>query len=49
MDAEWDEKKRLLNLAKHGVDFNDAAAIFQNSLVEIPGRGLRYGEDRSRF
>jgi uncharacterized DUF497 family protein len=27
---EWDEKKRLINLAEHGVDFADAALMFRN-------------------
>jgi uncharacterized protein len=28
MEFEWDEKKRVLVLEKHGVDFDDVAAIF---------------------
>jgi uncharacterized DUF497 family protein len=31
----WDEKKRKLNLAKHGVDFRDAPAIFDGPLVVV--------------
>ena len=27
---EWDEKKRLLNLEKHGIDFVDAVDIFED-------------------
>ncbi|MCZ7641571.1 MAG: BrnT family toxin [Pseudorhodoplanes sp.] len=27
---EWDENKRLTNIAKHGVDFIDAAMIFSD-------------------
>ena len=29
-DFEWDEEKNLSNLKKHGVDFRDAAAIFDD-------------------
>jgi uncharacterized protein len=28
MHFEWDEAKRLTNLEKHGIDFIDAAAVF---------------------
>ena len=28
MEVEWDEHKRLSNIAKHGIDFLDAASIF---------------------
>jgi uncharacterized protein len=28
MEFEWDEKKRLLNLEKHGLDFKDVMKIF---------------------
>ena len=31
MSFEWDEEKRRLNLAEHGVDFRDAALIFGES------------------
>lgn len=34
MDFEWDEAKRLSNLAKHGVDFVRAAKIFRNPVLE---------------
>jgi len=27
---EWDSQKRLLNIAKHGIDFVDAIQIFQD-------------------
>ena len=30
-DFEWDEEKNLSNLKKHGVDFRDAAAIFDDA------------------
>lgn len=28
MDVEWDEDKRLANIRKHGVDFEDALDVF---------------------
>jgi uncharacterized protein len=28
MDVEWHEAKRLSNLAQHGIDFEDAIAIW---------------------
>ncbi len=30
MDCEWDEAKATSNLQKHGVDFADAAGIFDD-------------------
>lgn len=33
MDFEWDAGKRLVNLAKHGLDFRDAAAVFSGPLL----------------
>lgn len=30
MDFEWDEGKRLKNIAKHGIDFIDAAVLFDS-------------------
>lgn len=34
MRFEWDEKKNLLNIRKHGIDFHDAAEIFEHPLLE---------------
>ena len=42
----WDEKKRRLNLAKHGIDFHDAKAIFDGPLVTVEDRREDYGERR---
>ena len=42
----WDEKKRKLNLAKHGIDFADAPAIFDGPLVTIEDTREDYGEPR---
>lgn len=46
MTATWSEQKRRLNLAKHGVDFVDAAEIFRNPTVETQDRRRDYGEER---
>jgi uncharacterized protein len=32
MNFEWDERKRLSNLGKHGIDFVDAIDIFDGRL-----------------
>ena len=42
----WDEKKRRLNLAKHGIDFRDAAAIFDGPLITVEDTREAYGEPR---
>jgi uncharacterized DUF497 family protein len=46
MDLEWDDQKRLSNLAKHGVDFAAAGEIFNAVTVEFPDRRQDYGEPR---
>lgn len=43
---EWDEKKRLTNLAKHGIDFRDAETIFDGPLVAVEDARQDYGETR---
>ena len=30
---EWDERKNRLNLAKHGIDFDDASEVFYGPIV----------------
>ncbi len=42
----WDEKKRKLNLSKHGIDFSDAPAIFEGPLVTVEDTREDYGETR---
>jgi hypothetical protein len=46
VDFEWDEQRRLVNLAKHGIDFRAAARIFEGPTVEFPDRRRDYGELR---
>ena len=31
---EWDEAKNFINIQKHGIDFQDACAIFSSALLE---------------
>jgi uncharacterized DUF497 family protein len=38
MRFEWDENKRLRNLEKHGLDFQDAGAVFQERHVIVPSK-----------
>ncbi len=56
MEFEWDEAKRQRNLAKHGVDFLDATALFDGRpVVTVLGqhpnepRFLTTGELDGRF
>src|SRR5438874_9358627 len=48
MGFEWDEAKRLSNFAKHGIDFVDAARIFEDRFIETEDRRRNYGERRYR-
>lgn len=48
MTVEWDEAKRRSNLEEHGVDFRDAALIFENPVLEAEDTRLDYGETRYR-
>ena len=36
MHYEWDERKRLTNLEKHGLDFFDVGVVFESSHVIVP-------------
>jgi hypothetical protein len=55
MDFEWDERKALLNLERHGIDFRTARKVFDGREVvvrESPRQGemrwiatARLGED----
>ena len=48
MSVEWDENKRLENLEDHGVDFQDAALIFEGPVIEAEDTRTEYGEQRFR-
>jgi uncharacterized DUF497 family protein len=45
---EWDTAKNRVNIAKHRVDFNDAIAVFDGFVVEVPDLRQDYGEARFR-
>ena len=46
MKFEWDEKKRLKNLKKHGFDFIDAAKVFTPDALTILDDRFDYEEIR---
>jgi uncharacterized DUF497 family protein len=46
MRFEWDEKKRLINIRKHGIDFADVPAIFELDTVTVIDDRSEYGETR---
>ena len=43
---EWDDRKRLVNLSKHGIDFWDVLPIFDGFMIEIEDARRDYGERR---
>lgn len=44
MKYEWDEAKNLVNIEKHGIDFNDAHELFEGDKLVIPDTRQDYGE-----
>lgn len=47
MKFEWDENKRESNFAKHGLDFEDAAKVFDDcNRIEDEDDRKDYGEKR---
>ena len=47
-EVEWDEDKRLANLAERNVDFRRASLIFRNPVLEAEDTREDYGEKRFR-
>ena len=45
---EWDPRKALANVAKHGVTFDEASTVFQDALSVTIGDPL-HSEDEARF
>jgi hypothetical protein len=43
---KWDERKRVANIAKHGLDFERAKLIFDAPTFEGPDDRHNYGEQR---
>ena len=46
MAFEWDTAKNAANIAKHGIDFEDAIRIFEGPVLESPDERHDYGEVR---
>ena len=46
MEFEWDEAKRLTNLAKHGLDFTDVDEFDWAEALFEPSARRDFGEDR---
>lgn len=46
MDFAWDERKRLKNLDKHGLDFAEAEEMFEGPMLVALDTRKDYGEDR---
>jgi uncharacterized protein len=46
MEFTWDEAKRRSNLKKHGLDFADAARVFQGPMIVFEDDRESYGEER---
>jgi uncharacterized DUF497 family protein len=45
VEFEWDEKKRQINIEKHGIDFARAKEIWERKTINNPPR-KRAGEPR---
>lgn len=43
---EWNDKKRLTNLDKHGIDFIDAKEIWQGPVLELLSPQQDHDEQR---
>jgi uncharacterized DUF497 family protein len=46
MDFEWDQTKNYHNIAKHGIDFEDAKHIFEQPILVRRDDRRNYGEER---
>ena len=46
MLVTWDERKRVSNLRKHGLDFADAPEVFAGPTYTFEDARLRYTEPR---
>ncbi len=46
MNFEWDPGKNAANIAKHGLDFADAEALFGGDLYKRNDTRKDYGEER---
>lgn len=46
MKFEWDDDKNLINIKKHGLDFEDAKLLFKRTLWKFEDTRFNYGEIR---
>ena len=46
MEFEWDEAKNRFNIAKHGIDFNDAKRVFDGPIYTDEETEYHHGEYR---
>lgn len=46
LSFEWDEEKNAANIKNHGIDFLDAALIFENPTIEVSDDRADYEELR---
>ena len=46
MKFEWDETKRQINLATHGLDFAEAESVFRGVTFSLEDDRFEYGEHR---
>ena len=46
MRYQWDERKRKVNLRKHGFDFLDAPPVFRGATLTVADDRRDYGEER---
>ncbi|MDR1162614.1 MAG: BrnT family toxin [Candidatus Accumulibacter sp.] len=46
MEFTWSERKRLLNLKEHGIDFVDASAVFNGITFTFEDDRFSYNEQR---
>jgi hypothetical protein len=46
IDFEWDQGKNEANIAKHGIDFDEAIGIFEGFVLERVDNRRDYGEVR---
>jgi len=47
MYFDWNKKKNLLNIAKHGLDFECAKVLFSTNLLTVLDTRYKYAEQRN--
>jgi uncharacterized protein len=46
MEFEWHDRKGQANVTAHGIDFEDAIAIWKSPILEMLSPQLHHGETR---